>query len=519
VIGGPASAPSAVTDEAGKFQIVGVKAGSYSLIAQRSGFLEGRLGQRSPADTEQWLEISADEKVNVKLTLWRLGVVTGTVRDEKDEPIVGATVRAYKMTIISGRRHLTNGPDARTDDRGQYRITSVQPSTYLVGISKTGWGGTPTGYPPTFFPNVGTAGLATPVEVRSGAEVSSIDITLGSGALVSVSGEIRGLDPPGTRPRVQLIPDSSTSRWTDVDVMETTAKVDGQFTFAAVSPGRYVIRAVLYPRSGTAGRTLGANTVIPNGPIGAPSDAATWFAEQPVSVEDRDVKGLVVEVRSGVRAYGRVVFEGSTPLPPAELMARVPVVVRSVSNSLDQIPLSNIGANGQFHTAGLPPGEYSISVLASPFILNRLPWVFKSVKLGGREIRTETISIGTEPIRDLVITLHDQHTQLRGVVSDPDGRIDTTAAVYAYPTDAIELLSRGEFPRAEFMATGRSDRFGRYALVRLPPGDYFVAAVRGQEPADWKTVRFLRFLQSAATEVRLQQAESRSINLRPREIR
>src|SRR5262249_37314756 len=66
--------------------------------------------------------------------VWKFASLAGTVTDENSDPIVGATVRVLRRTIVGGKRQLTAGPSDTTDDRGMYRIGSLEPGDYLVAL-------------------------------------------------------------------------------------------------------------------------------------------------------------------------------------------------------------------------------------------------------------------------------------------------------------------------------------------------------------------------------------------------
>jgi hypothetical protein len=135
-VGAPASGTvSQVTDARGRF-VFDELAGrtQYLLIAGKPGYVDGYYSQpqgHTPGQVRfaladgQWLD-------GVHITLSKLGAIGGVVTDEFGEPVVGAFVLALAEINAGGRRELAAGPAAKTDDRGEYRLTGLLPARYLV---------------------------------------------------------------------------------------------------------------------------------------------------------------------------------------------------------------------------------------------------------------------------------------------------------------------------------------------------------------------------------------------------
>src|SRR6185295_7450139 len=62
----------------------------------------------------------------------------GTVVDEIGEPAIGVEVRALRRVFASGRaRYQASGATGTTDDRGTFRMPSLQPGDYIVVVPST----------------------------------------------------------------------------------------------------------------------------------------------------------------------------------------------------------------------------------------------------------------------------------------------------------------------------------------------------------------------------------------------
>ena len=68
---------------------------SYTLTARKGGYAEGASGRLRIGGTAQPVKVSAlTPSVDMRIRMWKLGAITGTVIDEAGEPVVGVQVRA-----------------------------------------------------------------------------------------------------------------------------------------------------------------------------------------------------------------------------------------------------------------------------------------------------------------------------------------------------------------------------------------------------------------------------------------
>ena len=129
-----------MVDGDGQFFFGGLAAGSYTISAAKPGYLRGAYGsprwERGPASPWAQIVVKAGEsRPPVKITMWRPATISGTVTDERGEPVVGVAVRAFSRTSqIVGARFASVGNLGTTDDRGAYRITGLIPGQYLVAV-------------------------------------------------------------------------------------------------------------------------------------------------------------------------------------------------------------------------------------------------------------------------------------------------------------------------------------------------------------------------------------------------
>jgi hypothetical protein len=126
-----------VTDAKGRFVFMNLPASrAFQITAATFGYLDGGYGRDSgPTDPLRSIEIvSVCWAGGLRVNLWTAAVISGTVRDENDEPVVGVFVRALARIRIAGRDDLAAGPVTVTDDHGRYRIFGLLPGRYVIQV-------------------------------------------------------------------------------------------------------------------------------------------------------------------------------------------------------------------------------------------------------------------------------------------------------------------------------------------------------------------------------------------------
>ena len=68
-------------------------------------------------------------------------------------------------------------------------------------------------------------------------------------------------------------------------------------------------------------------------------------------------------------------------------------------------------------------------------------------------------------------------------------------------------------PESRLVAAGRSDQHGQFTIIGLPPGRYLAAAVEYLELGEERNPELLDRLTVRATQVTLQEGESKRLNL------
>lgn len=129
-----------VTDGNGAFVFRELAGGSYSMFATRAGYASSAVGRSSASDSSSQLITLGDgeKRGGVTLRFWKYGAISGTVRDEAGEPVIGISLRIFRRGLAGGRVRLTSfGNMPTTDDRGMYRSAELAPGDYVVGVITT----------------------------------------------------------------------------------------------------------------------------------------------------------------------------------------------------------------------------------------------------------------------------------------------------------------------------------------------------------------------------------------------
>jgi len=560
-LGGAAAGDAKVlTDAQGRFVFTDLAKGSYTITATRRGYAEGAYGRRRPAGPGQILPLADAERIgDLQIPIWKHASITGTITDDIGEPMVNVPVRVVHRTFVAGRRRLSLGNTAQTDDRGVYRIGSLTPGEYAIVVPSTQTTAPESvvdvfrsaEFDSEFNRELSLSGALPGLRAMTNAgSFGAGDLTFQSLANTARAGVAPGpaadgrifvfptqYHPAATTPaqaapialrlgeerdgvdvQLKLVPSARVSgsiRGADgpisIGLSLTPAADDGATgtvietaTTVSDAAGRFTFLGV--PAGQYHLRVAKAPQGASRGGGAPPGPADTLWALQPISVDATGVHDLAITLRTGFRISGRVRFENTSSRPLPETIR--PATIESV----DGRPLASVTlARGQFDGMGafttnqLPPGRYHLRVNSPP-----AGWTLKSAMLDGHDISNVPVTLDRDR-SGLVITFTDRPSELNGRVQMATGDDHATATVLIIPSESGAALD-GEHPRR--LRAIRVDRDGTFRVAGLPAGDYLVAALADEDTADWQDPRMLQAIARVATTVRLQDDETRSLTLR-----
>jgi carboxypeptidase family protein len=534
VSGGGRGGRTAITDDQGRYRIVELAAGSYTVTGSKTGFVDGVFGQRRPLQPGTPIQlVDGQDASSVDLRLVRGGVITGRVLDEDGEALARALVTVQRYQYVRGERQLAPAGGDQTDDRGQYRVFGLPPGDYYVSASAGGLGqligrglqqlaagiagggrggrGGPvdggfagfalnepeaTGYAPTYYPGVVSAPEAGKITVAPGQEVVGIDFQIQLVPFATVSGIVAGGDQAAA---VMLMPqDTGGLGPLGGQVLAGRSQADGTFTIANVPPGRYVAVA----RSGGRGddQRVGTQSVVVNG---------------------QNIGGLSLVLQGGVTIAGNITVESTgTPAPTDYSSFRID------APDVTPLPLGPGGGrggpaasggraekNGAFEIPNLLPGKHFIRVGGGgPGAPGQAQgsWTMKSVNIGGQDVTDQPVDLKPgQNLDNVTIVLSDRSTEISGAVRDGKGTGMPGMTVIAFSSDPQYWRAQSRHIQA-----ARTDQTGAYRIRNLPAGDYLIVAVDDVEQGEWFDPAYLEQARTAARHVSITEGEKKAQDLR-----
>jgi hypothetical protein len=438
------------TDQDGRFEFANLPPGNFGVVASKMGY--SPLGEGdSPfslmlysGSTFDLAEGETREKADVKLRRW--GTLEGRVFDELGDPIQGAAVQLLHIRYENGRRRLApvGGAAHASDDLGRYRIYALPPGRYVVSATVGDAADLP-GYARSYFPGTPTPGQAQFVSVGVSQDVTGIDFSMSRTGTARISGRmIDAAGQPTTGGTVQLLPSARSASATSVPAGARILP-DGQFEFANVPPGQYVIQTY---RGRQGGWIEGE------------------FSSTPVTVNGTDIKDLVLRASAGSSIVGRITFDtfndSKTPARSAIELSPIPI-------DFDLSPQNNL-AIAEIHD----DWSFEIKGVNGPrrLQLTRVPkgWTLEEILVHRLDATDRPLPFGRpdQSLTDVEVVLTDRMTELSGTIADDRATPAAGASLIVFPTNRDRWYPASRFVSAIASAsTARSHSRGcRRASLR-----------------------------------------------------
>ena len=543
-----------VTDVRGHFAVTALRAGRYYVSVFKQGYVSVSYGQRRVNSQGTAVPLTDGETREIAMQLPRGGVITGMVLDERGDPAVGASVRAMRFMMMGGERRPQQSGGDTTDDRGIYRMHSLQPGDYAVCATLRNMGpqndaqriqseidmvrrmittapsagarqqmqtrladlqgqlptqGEPVnGYAPVCFPG-SSPNASTTIPVAAGEEKTGIDLQLILTPVARVEGTLiapAGLDLRNTQVGLSNVDEAVTA----VDRLFAPVDESGRFTFQNVPPGRYNLFA----------------RMMSGGPMPMPAPASGDAAAKPpprlwanadITVAGQDLTGIALEMHRGVTVSGQLVFQGTTLQPPADLSRAQVSVFPFAPDPTGMMMTGNsqavVEASGRFTITDVFPGKYRVSagIMGMTGMAGGPGWVLDAATVDGEDALDTPLEVRNRAITGVTITMVDRSTELSGTVADEKGKPMTEHTLLLYPVDQKYWV-----PQSRRIRTTRADEGGHYVFRLVPPGDYRLTTLVDPEPGSWFDKTLLSDLDSSSIRVSLSDGEKRVEHVRIR---
>lgn len=426
-----------VTGADGRFVFAGLPAGKYELSGQGRGLLPASYDQHASL-TSSVAAGPGQETDALVLRLEPPGSISGKVVDDIGEPVEHATVELLRSRVVTGHRRLTHYDFGQTDDRGEYRFSSVPAGTYYLAASGYPWytklngtlGDAPpaaithTGYGIRYHPNVSDPAAAEPLLLKAGQEATA-DFALNPVPAASV--HVHFENGQGFAKRMTLT--AAGLAGNQVSVRQGKESEDF-YNFWGIPPGHYVLKSLVLE----GGRTLFAKNEID------------------VAAADMDVRVTLLEAPS---LTGTLVLDGGGSLPPG-------LGVLLYDDEAGRTMASPVGADGKFAFPAAPPQRCQVSLTRADDIY------LKSWSAEGARRDGELLDIAEGATVRLKLLAAKGAGSIHGTVEH---------AGHPFAGGLVVLAPAAGSNGPDVSRAFQSDSDGSYYFRGVPPGDYALFAV------------------------------------------
>lgn len=366
ILPGPiTTAAESVSDAEGNFVLQNVAPGTYTLVAEHTGYLQSHPD----------LTLEPGQRVtgfSVKMT--PAALLAGRVVDENGDPVPTA-----RVTILAEDEegYPTSSTKARAD--GSFVIGDLAAGRYYLRAEDqprpSGNGrevsGPKEAFVPTYYPSATELSKATLVPIETGVELRNLVIRFQKARVFHIRGTVVDGKSGAAVKNASLVlrcDDPAANR------MSTRGAADGTFEFLDVSPGKYALAL--------------------NRPSGRGSAAAGLVGRVIVTVGSQDVDGLVFRAGPGLEISGKVATEGAVPAAGV----RVELDPADVHFFL-LMPDQPSQSDGSFTLHKVEPGTYRMRVSGLP-----AGFAVKSIHWGDQDVTDADLDL-TKDIEGKTLTI------------------------------------------------------------------------------------------------------------------
>jgi hypothetical protein len=552
-----------LTDARGRFVFVELEPSeTYRARVSRIGYLAYSSPSAIPVDPSAWLS-------DVEFALKPAGQIDGRVAFENGDPAIGVRVHLWQQLWAAGQWRLMEAGRAEANDAGAFvpldllaeATTDVddeaiaraldnkmRPLASLADAPFADAGDVRLLLDPALLAassSVGRSLTYAPVCEPASADATSggvvalapggthhVKLRLSAVPGYTVAGVITGAGDSYSGLALRLYSaDSGSARSSgSPDVATTVVAGNGRFVFVNIPRGRYTIEpADTLSRYYVAGSESGLDRTFPPG----------WERQSYSRHNDSGVSFETHDSRGDSRGWGRSVVDVDGDIDNVELtVARAGTLKGRITwpDGLE-LPRGYVAmylepASGD-PALGLPTGrtrpddvaagvvEFEISnVRPGSYFLRPNPppgWAVRSIRRQGEDWTDRPVTfLAGDEIDDVVVDLTDELPTLSGFVAEAAGP-GARVTVVAFPLDRGLWQPQGR--RAPRFVQAAAKLTGRYVMPGFPAGRYYIAAIDGELPPEWRSPEFLERLADVAEDRDIDWGDDLVLDLTARTVR
>jgi hypothetical protein len=531
-----------ISSKRGDFRFQDIPAGTYYVDVEAPGIVSLSNGVsftnfgfsiEEAGLTQVTVDGSNDLKTEVKVI--RGGVITGRVAYADGEPATHARIVLYRQRGQT-RVLFFRAASLITDDRGIYRIEGLPAGQYFIGAVENHSGGDQTfprngsGLVTAYHPSATSIDTATPITVEPGSDAREVNIKFDAEPL-RLSGTIRWKDGNAPVKRATVFLRRMDEPKSDLDpqrflkIITPLADVDNDdlmmrdmFFFTLLTTNAPYLEAdesghfsFLDVPEGTY--SLSVEAPLPSDKPVAPKPEKQEFAfdfnlpdfsnglargRAEVTIEDKNVDDVLIELSEGASIAGSVVIEGE----PLDVPKVAVDAISEGSQTLFNLP-SYVKKDRTFLIQSLPAGAVRIDIVEA----RDANYYIRSITGKGLDLLNEPLPLAEgERVTGVRIVLGSDLATVEGRLVAASGRSVPGGGVVLVPVDQRKRNT------SSLIRLARADSEGKFSM-RLAPGEYLTFAWSVMDEPTLALEAYIKQNSATAQRITLQPDETKVLDI------
>ncbi len=373
-------------------------------------------------------------------------------------------VGARLMLLRQGRRGgrvtwLPGSGSATSDDRGEFRMFGVQSGKYVLSCASSSGRpglivrGDKTGPVPVFYPDALEPDQAQLLDVKAGTRLEGLTVKSRTAPQYVVRGRVTGLAGEQGMSVHVTVEQASWARYVGTGRGVAMMKEASEFVAGPLPPGNYTLWAQqmrMGPMPESGRRSV---------------DQLTGIAQ--VSIADRDIEGVTIQLGPGTLIEGQVAVEGEK-----EAVYKGLYLMAQSTEESGYAQGSEARPDGTFQFNVARPGKYMLRPLAQ--------WgnrYLASIRAGGEEVLGRELDLSYGSPGPLRVVYRKDGGSVEGTVKAGESGIPG-GGVSAVLWPVEERLR--PFP---YLMLRPVSETGVFSFKNVAPGEYVVLALSKVERA------------------------------------